>query len=54
MAKLIIAKIMFEPTIIRTLIKNCPFCNYVFNYYSTINQVENYTYSCNLFFAIAN
>jgi len=27
-----------------------PFCNYVFNWCSTTNQVENYTYSCNLFF----
>jgi len=27
-----------------------PFCNYIFYYCSTINQIENYTYSCNLFF----
>jgi len=28
-----------------------PFCNYIFNNYST-NKVENYTYNCNLCFAI--
>ncbi len=33
------------------LIKNPPFYNYIFNYNSTTNKVENYTYSCNLFFA---
>ncbi len=27
-----------------------PFCNYIFNYCSTINQVKNYTYNYNLFF----
>ncbi len=32
-------------------VENPPFCNYIFNYCSTINQVENYTYSFNLFFA---
>jgi hypothetical protein len=31
------------------LIENPPFCNYVFNYCSTINQVDNYTYSCKFF-----
>jgi hypothetical protein len=36
--------------VFNTLVENTPFCNYVFNYCSTINQVENYTYSCNLFF----
>ncbi len=35
-----------------TLVENPPFSNYIFNYYSTINQVENYTYSCTLFFTI--
>jgi hypothetical protein len=35
-----------------SLIENPPFCNYIFNYCSTINQVKNYTYSCNLFFTI--
>jgi hypothetical protein len=28
-------------------IKYPPFCNYIFNYCSTTNQIKNYTYSCN-------
>jgi len=35
----------------QSLVENPSFCNYVFNYYSTTNQVKTYTYSCNLFFA---
>ncbi len=35
-----------------TLVENPPFCNYIFNYYSTTNIVENYKNSCKLFFAI--
>jgi hypothetical protein len=37
--------------LIYSLIENPPSCNYVFNYCSIINQVEHYTYNCNLFFA---
>jgi hypothetical protein len=29
--------------IIGLLVENPPFCNYVFNYCSTTNKVENYT-----------
>jgi len=35
-----------------SLVENPPFCNYIFNYCSTINQVKNYTSNCNLFFTI--
>jgi hypothetical protein len=31
-----------------------PFCNYIFNYCSITKEVENYTYSYNLFFVIGN
>jgi hypothetical protein len=45
---------MYKRTIQRaskqTLLENPPFCKYVSNYYSTITKVENYKYSCNLFF----
>jgi hypothetical protein len=32
-----------------SLVKNTPFCNYIFNYCSTINQIKNYTYNYNFF-----
>jgi hypothetical protein len=34
----------------KTLVENPPFCNYIFNYCSTTNIVENYKNSCKLFF----
>jgi hypothetical protein len=35
-----------------TLVENPHFCNYIFNYCSTTNIVENDKNSCKLFFAI--
>jgi hypothetical protein len=52
---LVVGFLCFELSLLLpTLVENPLFCNYLFNYYSTTNEVENYTNSCNLFFATSN